>query len=49
MLSGAVLRARPPCAVAGVFHAQEAAGRLGAGTVGTPRPGSVRGQVGLVQ
>ena len=35
--------------MAGVFHAQEAAGGLGAGAVSTPRPGAVRGQVGLVQ
>lgn len=48
-LGGALRRARLPRAVAGVVHAQEAAGCPGAGAVGTPGPGAVRGQVGLVQ
>lgn len=38
-----------PGALAAVFHAQEAAGCPGAGAVGTPCPGPVRGQVGLAQ
>ena len=48
-LSGALLWARLPRAVAGGVHAQEAAGCLGAGAVGTAGAGAVRGQVGLVQ
>lgn len=48
-LGGALRRARLPRAVAGVVHAQQAAGCPGAGAVGTPGPGAVRGQVGLVQ
>lgn len=48
-LSGGLLRVRVSRAVAGVIHAQEAAGCLGAGAVGTAGPGAVRGQVRLVQ
>lgn len=46
---GALRGAGLPGAQARVFHAQEAAGRPGAGAVGAPRPGAVRRQVGLVE